>query len=179
MCATVSSSECIMTETTRVSFWTLFRCFPLKAVTHFPLNVGFLSFLTPGYCSSINHFAPGSEVSSSHLLINTKSYRCLQSWITGLSSVPYNFLVIQCQYSLKLNRILPGTYLWVSRLLKAVPDPIVRRNLEHHHSVDVCWINLKVLVPLHTLRLHENVRRSCAQSVFILRIGRISERAAF
>ena len=54
--ASVSSSECIMTETTWVSFWTLSSCFPLIAISHLPLNVGFLSFLTPGYCSPINHF---------------------------------------------------------------------------------------------------------------------------
>ena len=43
------------------------------AISHFPLNVSFLPFVTLGNCSSINHFVPDSEVSSSHLLFDMKS----------------------------------------------------------------------------------------------------------
>ena len=40
--------ELCMTEITWVSFGTLSMCLPLKTLFHFPLNVGFLSFLTLG-----------------------------------------------------------------------------------------------------------------------------------
>ena len=103
--ATVSSGQC-MIETTRVSFRTFSMCFPLKTLSHFPLNGGFLSFSTLGHCSSLYNFVPDSEASSSHRLIKMKSHRCLQSWITRLSIVSYSFLVVQSQDSLKLNRML-------------------------------------------------------------------------
>ena len=86
----------------------LSSCFPLIAFSNFPFNVGFLFWL--GYSSSPHYFVPDSEVSSSHRLINMKSYRCLQSWEARLPIVSNSFLVIQCQYSLKLNRI---PYIWL------------------------------------------------------------------
>ena len=75
--ATVSRGW-FMTETTWVSFRTLSMWFPLKTFSHFPGNVGFLSFLILGHCSSLNNFVPDSEVLSSHHLINTRSHRSLQ-----------------------------------------------------------------------------------------------------
>ena len=74
--ATVSRGW-FMTETTWVSFRTLSMWFPLKTFSHFPRNVGFLSFLIFGHCSSLNNFVLDSEVLSSHHLVNTKSHRSL------------------------------------------------------------------------------------------------------
>ena len=113
--STTVSSGSFMTETTWVSFRTLSSCFPLIAFSHFPLNVSFLSFLTVGLCSSLNNFVPDSEISSCHRLINMKSYRCLQSWITRLSIISNSFLVVQSQESLKLNRILQ---FWLEKTLQ-------------------------------------------------------------
>ena len=48
-------------------------------------------------------------------------------------------------------------------------DPILRRNLGHHHSEDVYWISPRVLAPIHMLWLHESTRRSCTQSAFLER----------
>ena len=102
-----SVSRCrIMAETACVSFRTLSICFPLIALSHFPLNVGFLSFLTLGYCSFLHDFVSDSEVSSSHRLINLKSYRRLQSRIARLPIVSNSLLIIHSKCSLKLNRIL-------------------------------------------------------------------------
>ena len=56
--------------------------------------------------------------------------------------------------------------------------PIERRNLGRRHSVSVYWTNLRVLVLLHKLRLHENARRSCKQFVSLVRIGRIFQHVA-
>ena len=55
----------------------------------------------------------------------------------------------------------------VSRSLIVELGPILRRNLEHHHAVDVCGTEVRVLVPLHTLQLHENARRSYKEFVFL------------
>ena len=55
--ATVSRSNCVMTETSWVSFGTVSMCLPLKTLSHFPLNVGFLSFLTLGDWSSFHNIA--------------------------------------------------------------------------------------------------------------------------
>ena len=74
--------------------------------------------------------------------------------------------------------ILPRLYPYVFHLLLTVPDPIVRLNLGHHHFGDVCCTSLRVLVLLHKHQLHENARRSCTQSVFLARIGRVFEHAA-
>ena len=49
------------------------------SLSHFPLQVGFLSLLTLGDCSSFHNFVPNPEVSTSHHLTNLKFYRCLQS----------------------------------------------------------------------------------------------------
>ena len=95
-----------MIETTWVSFRTLSRCFPLPAISNFPLNVGFISFWTPCHCSSMNHFFPGFEVSTSHLPVNILSHWCCKSWTTCLSIVSNSFWIIQSQYSLQLSRIL-------------------------------------------------------------------------
>ena len=75
----VSSYQSVMTETTWVSFWTLSMCLPLKTLSHFPLNVGFLSFLTLCDCSSFHNLVPNPEVSSSHHLINMKWMQSLKS----------------------------------------------------------------------------------------------------
>ena len=48
----------VMTETARVSVGTLSMCFPLITLSHFHLNVGFLSFLTLGDWSSFHNFEP-------------------------------------------------------------------------------------------------------------------------
>ena len=69
----------VMTETTRVSLRTMSMSLTLKILSHFPLNMKCLSSVTLGDCSSFHNFAPDSEVSSSHHLINTKFYRRLQS----------------------------------------------------------------------------------------------------
>ena len=85
---------------------TLSICFPLKPPSHLPINVGFLSFLTLGHCSSLNKFVPDSEISSSHRLINMKSHTGLQYWISRLSIVSDSFLLVQSQDRLTLNRIV-------------------------------------------------------------------------
>ena len=95
-----------MTETAWVSSTTLSICFPRKAFSHFPLNAGFLSFLTLGCCSSLHDLVSDSEDSSCHRLLNMNSCRCLQCGITGLPFVWNSFLVVQSQSSLTLNRIL-------------------------------------------------------------------------
>ena len=77
----VSLYKFVMTETTWVSFRTLSMWLSLKTLSHFHLNVGFLSFLTLGDYSSFHNFASDSEseVSSSHNLIGMKFHRSLQS----------------------------------------------------------------------------------------------------
>ena len=62
----------LTSETTKVSFGTLSMCLPLKTLSHFPLNVGFVSSLTLRNWSSFHNIVPGPEVSSSHHLINMK-----------------------------------------------------------------------------------------------------------
>ena len=56
--------------------------------------------------------------------------------------------------------------------------PIWRRNLGRRYSVNLWWTNLRVLVPLHELRLHGNTHGSCTQLLLVVRIGRTSEHAA-
>ena len=70
------------------------------------LNVGFLSFSSLGYCSSFYSLILDSDVSNSHRLIDMQSYRRLPSLITRLPTVSNSFLITQCQYCLRLNRIL-------------------------------------------------------------------------
>ena len=89
-----------------VSWLRLHEARALKTVSHFPLNLGFVSFLTLGDCSSSHNFVMDSEVSSSHHLTNMKFYSCPQSWITRLSIVSNSYKVVQSQNSLKLNRVL-------------------------------------------------------------------------
>ena len=95
----------INAEPTGISFRTLSLYFPPIALSHFPLNVNFLSCLTLGYYSSLHNLISDSEVSRPHRLINLKSNRCLQSWTTRLSNVSDSFLVVRSQDILKLNRI--------------------------------------------------------------------------
>ena len=57
-------------------------------------------------------------------------------------------------------------------------DPIERRSLGRRHSANLYWTNVRVLVPLHKLRLHGNARRSCEQFVLHARIGQNSQHAA-
>ena len=62
-----------------------------------------------------------------------------------LPIISNGFLVVQSQNSLKLNRnlvilictILSGSHLKAYHLLIIEPNPIVHRNLGHHHSVNV------------------------------------------
>ena len=49
-----------------------------KTPSHFALNVGLVSFLTLGDSSPFHNLVPGSEVSSSHHLINMKFHSSLQ-----------------------------------------------------------------------------------------------------
>ena len=169
--AQVSLNLFVMTETTWASFRTLSMCFPLNTLSHFPLYVGFLSFLTLGDWSSFHNFASDSEVSSSHHLINMMFYRCLPSWTTCLSIVSNGFLTVQRHDGLKLNKslvmltcaILSRSFLKASHMLITELDPSERRNLERPHSANVHWTNLRVLVPLHKLRLHGHAHRSCKQ----------------
>ena len=66
-----------------------------------------LSFLFDSWLLLLSPlFISDSEVSTSLRLINMKSHRCLQSWITRLPIVSKSLLVTQSQCSLKLNRIL-------------------------------------------------------------------------
>ena len=80
--AQVSLCKFVMTEITWVSFGTLSMCFSLNTLSRFPFYAGFLYCLTLGDWSSLHNFAPDSEVSSFHHLINMKFYRCFQSWKT-------------------------------------------------------------------------------------------------
>ena len=74
--------------------------------------------------------------------------------------------------------ILPGSHLKAYHLLIIELDPIQRRNLGRRHFVSLHWINLIDLVLLHEHRLLENAHRSCKQSLFFVRIGRLFEHAA-
>ena len=80
--------------------------FHWRTLSHFPLNVGFISFLTLGDWSSFHNFAPNPEVSSFRLCSIWSFYSCLQSQIIRLSIVSSSFLKIQSQHNLKLSRIL-------------------------------------------------------------------------
>ena len=99
------------------------------------------------------------------------SFTDLRSWITCLSIYSNGFLIVQSQDSLKLNRsrailtctILPRSFLKASHVLKTELDPSERRNLKRPHSANVRWTNLRVLFPLHKLRLHGHAHRSCKQ----------------
>ena len=71
----------IVTETTRVSFRTLFYCLTVMAVSHLPFRAGLSPFYTLGYCSSFHHFVPGSEVACPPRLIDITSYHCLKSGV--------------------------------------------------------------------------------------------------
>ena len=67
---------------------------------------------------------------------------------------------------------------WACRKLIIEHDPIERRSLGRRHSANWEWTNVRVLPPLHKLRLHGNARRSCEQFLFHVRIGQNSEHAA-
>ena len=69
--------------------------------------------------------------------------------------------------------ILPGSHLKAYHLLIIELNPIVHRNLGRRHSVSVSWTNLIDLVLLHEHWLLENAHRSCKQSLFFARIGRL------
>ena len=49
-----------------------------KTPSHFALNAGLVSFLTLGDSSPFHNLVPGSEVSSSHHLVNVKFHSSLQ-----------------------------------------------------------------------------------------------------
>ena len=49
-------------------------CLPLKTISHIPLNVNSLSFLTLGDCSSFYNIVPNPEVSSTLYLIIVECY---------------------------------------------------------------------------------------------------------
>ena len=69
--------------------------------------------------------------------------------------------------------ILPGSHLKAYHLLIIELNPIVHRNLGRRHFVSVSWTNLIDLVLLHEHWLLENAQRSCKQSLFFVRIGRL------
>ena len=69
-----------VTETTRVSFWTLSSCFPQIAFSHFPLNAAFSLLLTLDQYSCLNPFIPDFEVPRPNHLINVSSDHGLQSF---------------------------------------------------------------------------------------------------
>ena len=62
---------------------------------HFPLNVGFVSFLTLGNWSSFHNISSDSEVSISLHLITMKSLRSFEFLIVRCSIVSSNFLIMQ------------------------------------------------------------------------------------
>ena len=172
----VSLNLFVMTETTWASFRTLSMCFPLNTLSHFALHGGFLSCLTLGDWFSFHNVASDSEVSSSHHLINMKFYRCLPSWTTCLSIDSNGFLTVQQrQDGLKLSfliltcTIIPRSFLKAYHVLIIELDPIERRNLKRRHSANENWTNLRVLVPLHKLRLHGHAHRSFKQFCLFLR----------
>ena len=153
----VSLYQFVTTATAWVSFWPLSMCLPLKTLSHFPLNVGFLSLLTLGDCSTLHNFASDSEVSSSHHLIKIKvlqtfaivnnlSVRCFERFLGRTkprqSEAEQSPVIWSCT-------ILPGSHLKACRWLIIELDPIQRRNLGRRHSGSVYWTNLSVLVPLH------------------------------
>ena len=130
-----------MTETTAVSIGTLHMCLPLKTLSHFPLNAGFVSFLTLGNLSSFHNIVSDSEVSISHHLIIVKFHCSFELLIIRYPIVSCNFLIIQGHQSeVEQNSviltciILPGSRLNAFRLQLIVRDPILHRKLGHRHS---------------------------------------------
>ena len=137
-----SRGQRVTTETAWVSFGTLSMCFPLKTLSHLPLNVGFVSFLTLGNWSSFHTIVSDSEISISHHLIIMKfnfSFliadrsvfhrfeQPLEHKRPSQSEVEQNSVILTCI-------ILPGSRLKAFRLLLSVRDPILNRNLGRRHS---------------------------------------------
>ena len=164
----------VETETTGVSFGTLSVCRPLKTLSHFPLNVSFLSFSTLGDWSRSTTSFQTPKFSSSHqyeVWQLSPSFEQLLDTRPSQSELENDSIILTCI-------ILPGSQVKAFRSLITVHDPISHRNLGHRHSANSKWTNLRVIVLLHTLRLHGNTQRSCTQFVYLVRIGRNLEHAA-
>ena len=138
-------------------------CPPLKPLSHFLLNAGFVSFWTNGEWSPFHDIAPDSEVSSSHHLIKMKFNNCLQMLITRFLG-SHSFLIIKSQHNLKLNRIS----FWISNFAKnggqgislivfcAICHP---RNFAHRRSETFKEPKMRVLALILELQLHGNIRK--------------------
>ena len=161
-------------------------CLPLKTLSHFPLNIGFPSFfdswwlllspqLRSGLWSSEFSSSDQYEVLQTFSIVNNLSVHCFGQFLSRTkprqSEAEQSPAILTCT-------ILSGSHLNACRLFIMKLDPIERRSLQHCHSAKVFWTNLRVLVPVQKLRLHGNARRSCPQSVSLVRIGRIFEHAA-
>ena len=173
----------VTTETAWVSFGTLSMCFPLKTLSHLPLNVGFVSFLTLGNCSSFHNIVSDSEISISHHLIIMKfnfSFliadrsvfhrfeQPLEHTRPSQTEVEQNSVILTCT-------ILPGSRLKAFRLLQSVRDPILNRNLGdvlilQTHSEKICESLYCFLISGCTERLINHARNlsSSKESVGIL-----------
>ena len=65
-----------------------------KQMDNSPTRVGFLPFVTLGFCTYFLNFVPSSENSCPHSLINMSPYRCLQSGIVShLSGTAFETLL--------------------------------------------------------------------------------------
>ena len=131
---TVSRGLCVMTETTWVSFGTLTMCLPLQTLSHLPLNVGFLSFLTLGDCSSLS---TTSFRTWSFDFSSSDQYEVLQTILILTNSVVHCFWQFLGRTKSRQSEaeqiltctILPGSYLKAFHSLIKVHDPMWRRNL--------------------------------------------------
>ena len=63
-----------VSETTRVSSWTLSICLPLKAFSHYSFRADVSSSTTLDQCSRLKSFIPSSEIARPYRLINMLSY---------------------------------------------------------------------------------------------------------
>ena len=110
--------------------------------SHFPLNVGFLSFFTLGYCSFLNYFVSDSEFSSFDLrevlhmssIWNSSFAICFEQSLDHTkprqSEAEQSPAILTCA-------ILQGSLPWEFHLLIIELGPIERRNLERRHSASV------------------------------------------
>ena len=117
--ATVARSYCVITETAWVSFGTLSMCLPLKTLSHFPLNVGFLSFLTLSDWSPFHNIVPDPEVLQTSSIVKNLSVHCFEQFLGRTKSKQS-----------EAEQILPGSHLKACRLLKIGLDPIWREILD-------------------------------------------------
>ena len=152
-----------MTETTWVSFRTLFSCFPLTEFSHFPFFAGFSPFLTLGYWllfplvrSRPWGFASSLSDQNDVLLMssvwNSSVVRCFE-----YSLVHTEPIQSEAEQNPEILTNPPGPFPKVFHLRLTELRPILSRIPEHHHSVSVYWIDLMNLVQLHKLQWVENV----------------------